>query len=288
MGALVTEPAHSVIVQSYRSEEREEPLNGDGFGVAWYPDDADIAPAVFKSVSPAWNNQNLLNLSPVIHSHCILAHVRAASPGLPVTRLNCHPFARNRLTFMHNGSIGEFRAIKRQLRGMLSDASYAWVQGTTDSETIFALFVDIYSALPGEASADKMATALLSVLKTIESLKKSAGLSTGCSLNLAVTDGQSAVVSRYSTAGTTPNSLHIHTGHRYSCDAGQVKLEPCREPTVLVASEALTPDESWQTIEPNHIVVVNASLEVDIRPVEISRAVSYPGKTGAGLPGRYR
>ncbi len=50
---------------------------------------------------------------------------------------------------------------------------------------------------------------------------------------------------------------------------GHVKLEPCREPTVLVASEALTPDESRQAIEPNHIVVVNESLEVDIRPAKI-------------------
>jgi len=115
----------------------------------------------------------------------------------------------------------------------------------------------------------KMATALLRVIETIESLRKSAGLSTGCNLNLAVTDGHSAVVSRYSTAGTTPNSLHIHTGHRYSCDACRVKLEPCREPTVLVASEALTSDESWHFIEPDHIVVVDESLNVEVRPVHI-------------------
>ncbi|MEE9580352.1 MAG: hypothetical protein V3V74_03435, partial [Nitrosomonadaceae bacterium] len=54
MGSLVTEPTHSIIVQSYRSKEREEPLNGDGFGVAWYPPDKGEAPGVFKSVSPAW------------------------------------------------------------------------------------------------------------------------------------------------------------------------------------------------------------------------------------------
>lgn len=81
MGSLVTEPKHSIVVQSYHCEEREEPLNGDGFGVAWYPADKNRAPAVFKSISPAWNNQNLINLSRVIHSDCMLAHVRAASPG---------------------------------------------------------------------------------------------------------------------------------------------------------------------------------------------------------------
>ena len=270
MGSLVTEPTHSIIVQSYQSKEGEEPLNGDGFGVAWYPPDKGEAPAVFKSVSPAWNDQNLLSLSRVIHSHCILAHVRAASPGLPVTQLNCHPFAWEQFAFMHNGRINEFQTVKRQLRRKLSDSSYAWMQGTTDSETIFALFVDIYSSLKGESSAEKMATALLATIGSIESLLKSAGHTAGCDLNLVVCDGRSAVVSRYSTEGTmTPNSLYVHTGHRYSCEAGNTKLLPCKEPTVLVASEPLTPDASWHLIEPNHIVVVNELLGTDIRPIAI-------------------
>lgn len=58
---------------------------------------------------------------------------------------------------MHNGGIGEFQAVKRQLLRMLSNSSYDWMQGTTDSETIFALFVDNYSALQGEASVEKLA-----------------------------------------------------------------------------------------------------------------------------------
>ena len=269
MGSLITEPTHSIIVQSYQSAEGEEPLNGDGFGVAWYPPDKGEAPAVFKSVSPAWNDQNLLSLSRVIHSHCILAHVRAASPGLPVTQLNCHPFAWEQFTFMHNGSIREFQTVKRQLRRELSDSSYAWLQGTTDSETIFALFADIYSALKGESSTEKMATAVLATIESIEVLLKSAGHTAGCDLNLAVSDGRSAVVSRYSTKGATPNSLYVNTGHRYTCEAGSTKLFPCEEPTVLVASEPLTPDASWHLVETNHIVVVNELLEVDIRPVGI-------------------
>ena len=36
LSALVTEPEHSLINQSFDSREGEEPLNGDGFGVVWY------------------------------------------------------------------------------------------------------------------------------------------------------------------------------------------------------------------------------------------------------------
>ena len=37
ISSLVTEPVHSILHQSFHIHEREEPLNGDGFGIAWYP-----------------------------------------------------------------------------------------------------------------------------------------------------------------------------------------------------------------------------------------------------------
>ena len=61
---LVTEPKNSIIHQSFHSHEYVEPLNGDGFGIAWYPTDATQDPAVFKSMMPAWSNRCLLYTSP--------------------------------------------------------------------------------------------------------------------------------------------------------------------------------------------------------------------------------
>ncbi len=81
MGELLYAPADSIIKQSYAAREIEEPLNGDGFGVGWYHHDRTPDPAVFVSVTPAWNNRNLRYLAPKVRSHCIVAHVRAASEG---------------------------------------------------------------------------------------------------------------------------------------------------------------------------------------------------------------
>ena len=82
LSSLITDPSHSVIRQSFQAQEREEPLNGDGFGVAWYAPEHSDEPAVFKSVTPAWSNRNLRDLARVVASHCILAHVRAATQQL--------------------------------------------------------------------------------------------------------------------------------------------------------------------------------------------------------------
>ena len=53
---------------------------------------AAVEPAVFRSITPAWNNRNLQNLARVVASDCILAHVRAATQSSGVNEANCHPF----------------------------------------------------------------------------------------------------------------------------------------------------------------------------------------------------
>ncbi|RMF60275.1 MAG: class II glutamine amidotransferase, partial [Calditrichaeota bacterium] len=141
MDELLYQPDNSLIHQSYKAQEREEPLNGDGFGIGWYDKTLDNTPAIFVSVRPAWNNKNLRSIAPKIRSSCIFAHVRAASMG-GVSEDNCHPFRYGNYLFMHNGHIGGFRSIKRALRRRLSDEVYDWLRGETDSEHFFALFLD--------------------------------------------------------------------------------------------------------------------------------------------------
>ena len=85
LSALVVEPDHSLIRQSVHSKEREEPLNGDGFGIGWYARAHSEDPAVFRSITPAWNNRNLQNLARVVASDCVLAHVRGVRRR-PTTR----------------------------------------------------------------------------------------------------------------------------------------------------------------------------------------------------------
>lgn len=90
LSELLVLPANSLIHQSYGARERREPLNGDGFGVGWYAP-GDFEPAVFRSITPAWNNHNLLDLSRHIRSACFFAHIRAASSGMAVAAAPAKP-----------------------------------------------------------------------------------------------------------------------------------------------------------------------------------------------------
>ncbi len=269
LSSLVTEPANSIIHQSIRSRESQEPLNGDGFGLGWYVQDMTERPAIFKDITPAWNNLNLLNLARVTRSSCVLAHVRAATPGLPVIQLNCHPFAWRRFVFMHNGRVAGFKRLKRALINRLSDEAFGMISGSTDTEHVFALFVDhVRRAGDGLDPADLMTSALAATIEEVEDLTREEGVEEPSLLNLAVTDGKAAVVSRYiSTEPERANSLYVQSGRRFECVDGQCRmLDPGEaHEAVVIASEPLSEGEGWTRVPPNHLVVVREDRTTEMR-----------------------
>ena len=272
VSSLITEPSNSIIHQSFHSHERKEPLNGDGFGLAWYVPEISDEPSLFKDLSPAWNNANLLQLARVTRTPCLLAHVRAASPGLSVSRLNCHPFARGPFAFMHNGTVGGFRSIARILKSALSDDAYHSIQGSTDSELVFAIFLDHYERSTTENSLERIIDALTRTIARVEAVRQDEGVKEPSSLNLAVTDGKCAVVSRYiSREPDKANSLYVHSGSRYECEGGICRMAPALDEgnlAVIVASETLSDDPGWQRIAPNHFTVIHEDLHVEQRPIQ--------------------
>lgn len=266
---LTTRPEHSIIRQSFKSRLREEPLNGDGFGIAWYATEISPEPALFRSTQPAWNNVNLLHLGRVSRSPTMLAHVRAATAGFAVTEANCHPFNADRFAFMHNGSVAEFRKLKRRLREGLSDESYLWIHGTTDSEHLFALFRDHVAERRDADPMTAMADAMQAVITDVNRMTQDAGATRRSLLNMAVSDGERAVVSRYATLGEPAPSLWLCTGEQYICRDGRcLMLDGETASTVIVASEPLTAEPGWEEVPQNHLVLINADRSVELREVD--------------------
>lgn len=146
LSSLVTEPEHGLLQQSIKAHDPVSSLNADGFGVAWYVPEITKIPAVFKDITPAWSNMNLKQMAKVTRSHCIFSHVRAASTG-PVVQTNCHPFTYRNLSFMHNGTVAYFSKIRRKMMLQVSEQAFTIIQGSTDSEVIFAMFVTNFEKL---------------------------------------------------------------------------------------------------------------------------------------------
>lgn len=264
MDEILYAPKHSLIRQSYKAHESDEPLNGDGFGIGWYAPDIDTTPAVFRSVRPAWGDANLRNIAPKIRSGCFFAHVRAASTG-EVAEANCHPFAYKNYLFMHNGNIDGFDKIKRLLRRNLSDRAYEWIRGQTDSEHFFALLID---RLDGEPDLVK---ALGAAVADVAAMKKEAGVTEPSTINVTISDGQNLVAMRYvSTKEEKPLTLYYAVGSRYECRDGITHMLPAdgAPRAVLVVSEKLTGRKGdWIEVEPNTMVIVDPAFAIRVQPV---------------------
>gem|GEM_PF-6708501 len=44
-----------------------------------------------------------------------MVHIRDASPAMPVTYTNTHPFSSNQFSCIHNGYVDDFKKIERDI-----------------------------------------------------------------------------------------------------------------------------------------------------------------------------
>jgi len=204
---IVTAPCHSLIAQSHCAQEAKTATNGDGFGLAWYGDRPE--PGLYRDILPAWSDPNLKSLCRQIRSPLFMAHVRAATGG-GTSRANCHPFVSDRWSFMHNGQIGGFEAIRRRLEQNLSDAAYAQRQGTTDSELFFLMLID------RGLDRDPQRALALAVGDVLDAAV-AAGVEPVLKLTAAFSDGERLFAVRYATDDAAPTLYSGDVGGHGAC-----------------------------------------------------------------------
>jgi predicted glutamine amidotransferase len=173
---------------------------------------------------------------------------------------------------MHNGDIGGFQKIKRELCNRLTDELYNWIGGQTDSEHFFALFLNHFLKEENVASPGSVASAIEASIAELRELLGKHGITEPAYLNLAITNGDWIVATRYVNDSTrTPPTLYHSAGSRFDCEDGVCRMHPAdpTEHAVLVVSEKLTDiKEDWHMVSPNHFVIVDGDLGVSVVPIK--------------------
>ena len=189
---------NSLISQSLKATKSSFATSGDGFGLAWYG--GKKTPGLFKDVLPAWNDENLRQLSQHVKSGLFLAHVRA-STGTGVSRANCHPFTYGKWSFMHNGQIGNWPLLRRDIESMISKDYYNYRVGTTDSEALFLL------ALSCGLEKDPVG-GIKKAIEKVQILIEAYGATEPLRLSAALSDGKSIWAFRYSSDHQSPSLFY--------------------------------------------------------------------------------
>jgi glutamine amidotransferase len=254
---LLYKPEHSLIDQSLHSKLGAETTNGDGFGIGWYG--VGETPGVFHSVEPAWNDWNLRELAGHLESPVVFAHIRASS-GTPVQQTNCHPFRHGQWLWMHNGLIGDFHRVKRDLVLRVDPELYPEIRGSSDSELFFflALTFGLEDDPPG---------AVEQAVGLIEAIGREHGVEHPIQMTVATTDGRRVWGFRYSSEGKSRSLF-------YSTDVSTLRqthpelpaLRKLSDESRLVVSEPLRDVEGlWNEVPESSYGVIEEGQD-EMRP----------------------
>ena len=269
----------SLARQTYSPRMMATFLNLAGFGMAAWDDGSarPDEPFLYKVTSLPVFDRNLKCLAEKVTARCVIAHVRGVtySEHEVLTQTNLHPFRFPgvKVTLAHNGHLREFARMRYDLVGHVHPTFVKHIEGTTDSEWIYALLLSQLDDPFGTPEADEIADAAVKALRIIRAIREKYEIAISSPVNLFVTTGTCLVATRFSfDYGWYPEgdtmletdlpyvSLWYTLGEEYRQRDGEWQMGASDRPeSLLIASEPLTADTSrW--LEAPEYSILTASL----------------------------
>jgi glutamine amidotransferase len=282
LGHALYETDSSLVRQSYSPRMMNTFLNLAGFGMAaWDPHSVRAdEPFVYRTTSLPAFDPNLRALAHKLEPTCLVAHVRGVTYGERevVGAANLHPFRfpDARVAMAHNGHLREFRRMRYDLVDHIRPELAQRIEGTTDSEWIYALVLSLLDDPYGLPELRELAEATRAALRVLRKVRARNAIDTSSPVNLFLTTGEALVATRFSfDYGWYPDddtmletdlpyvSLWYTVGGRYGERNGESRMigdDGVR--SLLIASEPLTVDIStW--LEVPEYSVITAQRTVD-------------------------
>ena len=236
LASLLTEPSHSLLVQSYAPADMRGggTVNADGFGAGWYvrdllsdsSEDHARGPVLYRRDDPMWTDASFLDLARAVETTALVAAVRSATVGMPVSTAACAPFrgeaGGSTWLFSHNGVVRGWPHSMADLAATLPALELLTLEAATDSALLWALLRARITA--GKDPVDAVAGVVIDALAAAP----------GSRLNLLLGDGEQVVATAVDHA----------LSYRAWPDGG-----------VTVASEPLDDDPAWTPVPDGSLLV---------------------------------
>ena len=215
----VLHQSHSLLRQSWAPRDMRGggTVNADGFGIGWFDGDPARGAVArrYRRERPMWSDASLPDLAASVVSGAVVAAVRSATVGMPVTESACAPFVQGSAMFSHNGVVDGWPDSVVPLATSLPPAALMAMEAPTDSAFLWALVQERLRV--GDSGAEALSAVVTDVL----------ALAPRSRLNLLLHDGS------HIAATTVTHALWV----RQDGDS------------VTVSSEALEPDDArWQAV----------------------------------------
>jgi glutamine amidotransferase len=293
MQTLLFDTDNSLVRQSYSPRMMNTFLNLAGFGMqAWDPTSLHPEePFTYRSTTLPSFDRNLRFISSKLAPTSLVAHVRGVtySGKSVVADTNLHPFhfPGARVVLAHNGHLREFSRMRYALLEHVRPALAELIQGTTDSEWIYAMVLSQLDDPYGMPGTRELGDATARALRILRTVREAHGIETSSPVNLCLGTGRSIVATRFSfDYGWYPPqdemletdlpfvSLWYAIGGEYVARDGSWQMTAGQPPrSAIIASEPLTthfsrwlevPEYSMLTAEltPGGLVFETRDLDV--------------------------
>jgi predicted glutamine amidotransferase len=156
----------------------------------------------------------------------------------------------------------------------LKDDAYDAIEGSTDSEHLFGLFLDELDDPKGDVTTEQMVEALEGMFRRLDELLVEHDVKEHSYLNICVSNGRAVVGTRYTTnPRVQPSTLYYMYGKKYTCDEYRCFMEKDERESkaVILTSEPFTALKSdWIKVGRNSMIIVDEDLSIRFRDIEMS------------------
>lgn len=262
-------------------------LNLAGFGfVAWDAESPDPErPFAYRTPHLPVYDRNLKALAEKVRATGLLAHVRGVvyDPVEVVGGQNVHPFhfAGTPIAMAQNGDLYGFGRMRFDLLRHIRPELVGQIEGTTDTEWLYAL---ILSQLPDPSApmdATTMAGAIERAFEIVRAARERHGIAVQSPVNLVVSDGRSLVATRFAFdygwypeddsffAGEREHdytTLWFRTGSGLEMGGGSAhEVDGSSITSIVVSSEPLTSDRSVWLEAPEYSLMMVEPQDGELR-----------------------
>ena len=278
LGDVLFETDSSLVKQSYSPRMTQGYLNLAGFGMAaWEPRSLrSEEPFVYRSTTLPGFDRNLRGLADKLAPTCLIAHVRGVphSSHEVVAAPNLHPFRfpGTHVAFAHNGHLRQFAEMRYDLVEHVRPELRTRIEGTTDSEWVYALVLSELEDPYGRPEAIELADATVAGLRTLRDVRARHGIEISSPVNVFITTGDALVATRFSfDYGWYPDDdVHLEAdlpfislwytvgGEYWRGGDGPGKDRDETPRSLLIASEPLTLDISGWLEVPEYSMITAA------------------------------
>jgi glutamine amidotransferase len=233
LAELISEPPHSLVHQSWAPRDMRGggTINADGFGIGWHTGGEVVR---YRRATPIWSDTTLPGLAASVTTTAMLAAVRSATAGMPVTETAAAPFGDGPWLFSHNGVVAGWPTSAAKLAGTLPPVDLLTIDAPTDAALLWILVRDRLRA--GSPPPEAVTEVVADVLRAAP----------GSRLNLLLTDGVSLVATA--------------VGHSLSY------ISDLSGESITVASEPLDDRPGWRPV-PDRTLLAATTTGLTLTPL---------------------